>query len=228
MWISCDHRIICPYWLPVLRRICTCQRNWHDFFPCHCPGKMKWWKLVLAVQYQTKEWYFCTTFHNGELVYKQSFDLWNLFMRYSNWKVDGYNRPYILVLFSDPLRSPSFWYRQAIYFDLKAHPTSLVSTVIIDDNWKTQPESPNQYYMIERFGRSSWVELYIKRVYLLLVSLCISISSIVKIFWVFWVVVPRLYDSTLSKNNANKTKHLCLYEYDLWSSVWLYDSFQGA
>ena len=58
--------------------------------------------------------------------------------------------------------------------------------------------------------------------------LCISISSIVKILWVFWVVVPRLYDSTLSKNNANKTKHLCLYEYDLWSSdiicmtVWLF------
>ena len=119
------------------------------------------------------------------------------------------------MLFSDPLRSPSFWYRQAIYFDLKAHPTSLVSTVIIDDNcWifrtfchseKTQPESPNQYYMIERFGRSSWVELYIKRVYLLLASLCISISSIVKILWVFWVVVPGLYDSKSSKNNAKKT-----------------------
>ena len=32
------------------------------------------------------------------------------------------NHPYILI-YKDPLQVPTFWYRQAIYFDLKVHYT---------------------------------------------------------------------------------------------------------
>ena len=38
--------------------------------------------------------------------------------RYRDWKVDG--KPSLHIgLFLNPLQSPTFWYRQAIYFDLK-------------------------------------------------------------------------------------------------------------